>query len=77
MDEITFINNKQEMATYAKCDDNLGKWISLKNVRYILIKCSEPIKSLSLIHGNEKEIPTKPSIWKDMNGFSISLEYCG
>tara|TARA_A100001015_G_C14476715_1_gene513885 strand:- start:167 stop:400 length:234 start_codon:yes stop_codon:yes gene_type:complete len=77
MDEITFINNKQEMATYAKSDDNLGKWIIFRNVRYILIKCSEPVKSISLIQGTTREIPTKPSIWKDMNGFTINLEYCG
>ena len=73
MDEIIFINNKQEMAIFAKSDDNLGKWVSLKNTKYVLIKCSEPIKSLRVLHGKTKEIPTKPSLWRDINGFSIFL----
>ena len=30
-----------------------------------------------IIYDNTKEIPTKPSLWKDANGFNISLEYCG
>lgn len=77
MDELTFVNNKQEMANFAKVSDNLGRWITFKNTKYILIKCSEPVKSIRLLHDNTKEIPTKPSLWKDANGFNISLEYCG
>ena len=77
MDEITFINNKQDMALFGKSDDNLGKWISLKNTKYVLIKCSEPVKSVRLLQGKTKEISTKPSLWRDSNGFPISLEYCG
>ena len=77
MDEIIFINNKQEMAIFAKSDDNIGKWVSLKTTKYLLIKCSEPIKSVNLLQGTTKEIPTKPSLWRDFNGFLINLEYCG
>ena len=77
MVEITFINNKQDMALFGKSDDNLGKWISLKNTKYVLIKCSEPIKSVRLLQGKTKEIPTRPSLWRDSNGFPINLEYCG
>ena len=48
MDELTFVNNKQEMANFAKVSDNLGRWITFKNTKYIKTQILnvEPVKSI-------------------------------
>lgn len=73
----TIVSSIEEMKSFAKYEYNVNRKVKWNNVYYVLIKQSEPaIQNSELIHYlNDFDTSAKPSIWKDVNGFSFKVEH--
>ena len=73
------VNNRQEMAAFAKDPKNIGGTVILNNVRYTLLQPGIPRKGVNdtIYWLQAYDHPPIPSVWKDINGFNIHMNYDG